>query len=164
MFDTTARMTRPVAVVAAVLLATGAAFAGAALGTPSSGTSSVPLGEGVIGERINVNTDGIRLKIHDEARVVTQAVSFEPGGTSGWHVHPGPVVVTVTRGSFTVYDARCRPRVYGRGDAFVEEPGAPVLVTNPGGSTSEALATFIVPPGVPLRADAPAPEGCAGTQ
>lgn len=137
-----------------------AVLAGAALATPSSGTSSTPLGRGTLRDQVKVKVDGIELEVEKPADVVTQAVTFQPGGTSGWHTHPGPVVVTVKSGGFVVYDQDCTRRSYGAGDVFVEEPGGPVLVRNETGGVSEALATFLVPSGAVLRGDAPAPEGC----
>ncbi len=132
---------------------------GTAVGTPSSGTSSVVLGRGTLSEDVKINTKAVKLKTKGPTEVVTQAITFQPGATSGWHGHPGPVLVIVKSGTFTVYDASCTPRTYSAGQAFVEGP-EPAVVRNEGTTVAESVATFLVPAGSPLRTDAPS--ACPG--
>ena len=41
--------------------------------------------------------------------VATVHVTFQPGGSTGWHVHPGPALVTVKTGQLTLHRAKgCR--------------------------------------------------------
>jgi hypothetical protein len=37
--------------------------------------------------------------------VVTQTVTFAPGGYSGWHSHPGLAILSVKSGTLTFYEA-----------------------------------------------------------
>ena len=78
--------------------------------------------------------------------------NYEPGATTGWHKHPGPVYITVTSGELTFYeigDPTCSPKVYKAGQGFVDygaghigfnkDPNNPasdvtVAVTNVGGA------------------------------
>lgn len=44
-------------------------------------------------------------------------------GTTGWHIHPGPAVVSVTEGELELVNARdCVTRTYRASDAFID-PG-----------------------------------------
>jgi len=48
-----------------------------------------------------------KLKLRDSSAAadsVVQQITFAPGGQSGWHTHPGPVIVLVKSGTFTLYD------------------------------------------------------------
>ncbi len=43
------------------------------------------------------------LKSHDNTDIVVVSIVVTPGGNSGWHYHPGPVLVTVKTGTITFY-------------------------------------------------------------
>ncbi len=130
-----------------------------ATGTPSSGVVSALLGRGTNHDRVRVNTSDVKLFTRGATDVVTQTLTFQPGGTSGWHSHPGAVLVIVKSGTFTRYDARCNARVYTAGQAFVEGPEV-AMVRNTGSDAAESLVTYLVAVGSPLRTDAPSP--CPG--
>lgn len=148
----------------ALVLATvvvGVAAAGVAVGgaTPGSGSSSTLIGRAPVLEDVNINTKAIKLKTKGPFEVITQTVTIQPGGTSGWHGHPGPVFVVVKTGTVTVYDESCTPRQYSAGQGFVEGP-EPSVVKNEGSVVSESVATLLVPQGEPARIDAASP--CPG--
>src|SRR5262245_24908431 len=94
------------AAVASALLVV--AFAGTAFGTPGSGVLGAP-----ILARGNFTDDvGLKIKFStpygtgvsnapDAGEVAVQEVTIAPGGTTGWHSHPGPVVVVVKAGALT---------------------------------------------------------------
>jgi len=113
--------------------------------TPSSGVTAVTIEDHVIG-----GTDYVLKKI-----------TIAPGGTTGWHVHPGPVLVIVKTGSVTKYSAEdCTAQTYTAGQAFVENGlTGENMVRNDGSVLAETIMTFITPPGAPIRDDAP-PPGC----
>ena len=103
------------------------------------------------------------------------------GGTSGWHSHPGPVLVVVKTGTITFYRAgkhsgldgddenrdngangpTCSRTVYAAGSAFVEvpAPGHVMLAKNEGSTEATVTATYFAPPGAALRIDRPWPGG-----
>ena len=89
---------------------------------------------------------------------------IEPGGHTGWHSHPGPALVTIQEGTFTLYDGddrKRRPHQYGPGQAFVDEGGGHVHIgRNEGTVTVKLLVTFIVPVGAAPRIDVPDPGNC----
>lgn len=143
-------------VLSAVLVGVVAGTAG---GTPSSGTSATVFSRGTISEDVKIHTKDVKLKTKGPTEVITQVTIFQPGATSGWHSHPGPVLVVVKSGTVTVYDESCQPRRYSAGQAFVEGP-EPAVVRNEGTTVSENVATFIAPAGVPLRTEASSP--CPG--
>lgn len=98
--------------------------------------------------------------------VATQVVTFQPGGFSGWHTHPGPVFFTVKSGTLTVYegdDPSCAPVVFPAGTGAVEAGTSTHIhmVRNETNSIAEAVVTYLVPVGAtPLRTDLPNPGNC----
>jgi len=108
----------------------------------------------------------VRLEAPQPVDVATQIVTFQPGGSSGWHTHPGPVFFTVRTGTLTVYegdDPSCRPLIFTAGTGAVEAgTGNQIqMVRNETGSVAEAVVTYIVPVGAnPLRTDLSNPGNC----
>ncbi|HMC49228.1 MAG TPA: hypothetical protein VKH20_01145 [Solirubrobacterales bacterium] len=45
---------------------------------------------------------------------------------SGWHIHPGPVIVQVQSGYLKITQHTCNPNVIGPGETYIETPGVPV--------------------------------------
>ena len=136
-------------------------FAGIALATGSSGFTATPLVTANFNDTIHLNSDRIKLQTKDPTVVRVASVAFTAGGTSGWHHHPGFVIVTVKTGSVTVWTADCSQTTYGAGSAFIESGDEPGLVTSTGGETG--YVTYVVPNVTPLvfRIDDAAP-ACAG--
>ena len=69
--------------------------------------------------------------------VQTELVS-QPGGTTGWHTHPGPVVVVVKTGALTEIQKDGSTTVHPAGSAFFEEADVVHNVVN----QTSALLTF----------------------
>jgi hypothetical protein len=100
---------------------------------------------------------------------LVQKIVIGPGGHTGWHSHPGPVVVVVASGELTFYaaeDPTCTGIAYPAGSAFVD-PGHGRVHIARNLSTTEDLefyATYFeVPAGVAgaQRIDAPDPGNCS---
>ena len=152
---------------AALLIVT---VAGTAFGTPGSGVLAAPvLARGDFVERVDV-----RIKERSEhgmvvanapnaGEVVVQEITIAPGGTTGWHSHPGPVVVVVKAGALTFVDAEhgvCTEKTYPAGTAFVDQGQGHVHAAfNRSGTQNLVLMAtyFDVPAGGSFRIDAPAP-------
>lgn len=142
--------------------------AGIALATPGIGILSGPVhARGTIAEELNIHSkSGVKLQTKDALGVVTQQIVIAPGGTTGWHSHPGPVLVTVKSGALTFVaddDETCVGRTYGPGESFVDRgDGFVHAAFNRGTQNLELWATYLVPgdPAGPVRLDAPASGSC----
>jgi quercetin dioxygenase-like cupin family protein len=80
------------------------------------------------------------------------------GFTTGWHIHPGPVIVQVQDGYLKITQATCHPNVIGPGETYIETPGVPVLST--ADKAASWTITEILPnsaPGGPDRVPATSP-------
>jgi len=95
--------------------------------------------------------------------VVMAVNTFDPGGSSGWHSHPGGAIVLVKQGELTLYRSfgnHCEATTYRAGEAFFERPSDVQNGVNQGTTTTIAYVTFpSVPAGGPSRIDQPDP-GC----
>lgn len=149
------------------------ALAGSVMATPGSGVLSAPvLARGAFADEVD-----IKFKISgDEAAVlhvpraqetVVQSIDIAPGGHTGWHSHPGPVVVVVASGQLTFYssdDPTCTAKVYTAGQAFVDSGQGHVHIARneQQDQNTRLLATYFdVPAGAAFRIDAPRPGNCS---
>jgi quercetin dioxygenase-like cupin family protein len=106
----------------------------------------------------------VELKSHDNTDVAVANIGIEAGGSSGWHSHPGPVLVVVKSGTITFYRADnpgCAADVYGPGTSFTEQGGLVANATNHGAEPVVGVATFLAPRLAALRIDAPKPDNCS---
>ena len=143
----------------------------AGIGKPSF-TAPVDFNATVVG-RGNLGTFHIQskagaydaeLKSHDNTDIVVANIAVAPGGHSGWHFHPGPVLIVVKTGTITFYmgdDPTCSPHVHPAGTTFFENGGMVGIARNEGTVEATTVATFFVPAGSPTRIDAPAPGNCS---
>jgi quercetin dioxygenase-like cupin family protein len=152
------RKTWVAATVGAAVVGT---FAAVALGSGSFLFTSTPLVTANLDEKVQLNSDRIKLQTKDPTVVRVATVVFGAGGSSGWHHHPGFVIVSVKSGSVTVWASDCSQTTYAAGSAFVESGDDPGQVTSAGGATN--YVTYVVPNVNPLvfKIDDPAP-ACAG--
>lgn len=138
--------------------------------TPASGFVGTVQWQGLLDPlNAKVKTDGIDARLHskDAANLLVVRFNVAPGGTSGWHTHPGMSLVTVISGEISLYDAAlCTPRRLTAGQTFVDEGGDHAhLVRNETSATTQLGAVQLVQPGVPGRIDLPRPNNCdAGVQ
>jgi quercetin dioxygenase-like cupin family protein len=147
-------------------------IAGAALATPGVGILSAPVhARGTIEDSESIRRVGFELFLASYARrggadVVTQTITIAPGGTTGWHGHPGPVFVTVRSGALTlVYadDTGCEGKTYTAGQSFIDFGNVTVhTALNKGATPVELWATYLVPgaPGAAFRVDSPNASSC----
>jgi quercetin dioxygenase-like cupin family protein len=144
-----------------VLGVLGAALCGAiALATPpTGGFTNVPLARGT-----NVSNGTIPLQAGTDLAMAQ--ITVEPGGSSGWHSHPGGAIIVVKQGSLTVYSPvgpKCETTTYSAGQVFIERPGELDDVLNAGTIPYVLFVTFPrVPQGDSPRTDEPDPGTCPG--
>jgi quercetin dioxygenase-like cupin family protein len=93
-------------------------------------------------------------------------ITVVPGGSSGWHSHPGGAIVIVKEGTLSVYrslGSQCQTSTYSAGQAFIERPGEVDQVVNTGTIPYVLLITEPrVPQGQSPRIDQPDPGTCPG--
>ena len=156
------------------------AAAGAAFLTPSNGVLCYPTGctnavRGLFEDQTEIKfkikhgnqeilrVDGGQVAMHEiTVRPANSTANGMPGST-GWHSHPGPVVVVIKSGTMTFYEEDCTTRTYEAGDAFIDEGGGHVhLARNEGTQDLVLWATYFgISPGDPYRLDRPQPAGCS---
>ncbi len=162
-------------------LALGASlYVGMARATPASGFTGTTLALGRL-DAFEVRNhvaipDSMReesARLHWMSRQRTKGASdlyvqsnvWAPGGTTGWHTHPGHSLILVTEGTVTAYegdDPTCSPHVYTAGTAFVDPGGDHVhVLRNETGVVARTVAVQLVPAGAVRRIDAVGPAGCA---
>jgi len=93
-----------------------------------------------------------------------QSNVWAPGGTTGWHTHPGHSLILVTAGSVTAYegdDPSCTPHVYTAGMAFVDPGGGHVhVLRNEGAVEAQTIAVQLIPAAAARRVDASPNPAC----
>ena len=106
------------------------------------------------------------LKTHGLTDLYVVNNTISPGGTTGWHSHPGPSLILVIAGTVTNYasDApNCAPETYTAGQGFVDPGGADVhMLRNEGSIPAQTIAVQFIPKDVPRRIDEPQPNNCGG--
>ncbi len=136
---------------------------GTALATPPRGQTATPLTRATLGT-FEAEGDGIEVESQRRsADVAIAKVVLEPGGSTGWHHHPGVTLVSVASGTVAEYDVKCEKTVFTAGEGFVESRDEVHLVRNHRNVDAVLYATFIVPTRTPpegLRIDEPQPRNC----
>jgi quercetin dioxygenase-like cupin family protein len=157
------RRTTLVLIVLAGLLT---AVVGTALGTPSSPLTVEQARGPLVDRALDVSMDfengsEVELKTKGPIDVAVQRIAVDPEETFGWHSHPGPTIVTVLRGTLTLYHAdNCTVGIdYMAGQSFSNLPHEIHLARN--NSTTEELvvyASYFVPSTTgALRINQPSP-------
>jgi quercetin dioxygenase-like cupin family protein len=155
-----------------LLLAIGAAALGAmalggiALATPASMVTTTSIAAGTLGPvNVNIKTGDWKLDLRtkgDSGVSVTESV-VAPGGSFGWHSHPGPSFTVVKSGTLSFYrgdDPTCTPQIYQAGDVLID-PGNSVHIGRNEGSVDLVLdVTRLVPHGAASRINEPSPGNC----
>jgi hypothetical protein len=138
--------------------------------TMGVGFTSREIGRGNLGPfHLQSEVAGYEIELQSDHNtdIAVANIGITSGGSSGWHSHPGPVLVVVKSGTVTHYRADnrgCAAHAHGPGTSFTEQGGLVYNATNKGAVDVVAVATFFAPPGVALRIDAPAPENCVSNQ
>ena len=82
------------------------------------GVLGVTAGIAVAASTVARDTTDVRLRVIQS--------EFPDGFDSGWHTHPGPVIVQVQEGYFKIYQGSCQPTVVQKGDTYLEVPLVPI--------------------------------------
>jgi quercetin dioxygenase-like cupin family protein len=96
--------------------------------------------------------------------VYVQSNVWAPGGSTGWHSHPGHSLIIVTAGTVTDYeghDPDCKPHVYKTGMGFVDPGGDHVhILRNEGDVEAKTIAVQLIPADAARRIDVADPGNC----
>lgn len=88
------------------------------LATPGSGVVALDLARGTVAAPYTITHTANR-------DIMTQSLTFAPGATTGWHTHPGSVVVIVESGTLSFWDSTdCVLETYTAGQALVVPGGS----------------------------------------
>jgi quercetin dioxygenase-like cupin family protein len=149
-----------VAVAGVVVIGT---FAAVALGSLAVGFTPTNLVTGTLPNRVEAESDQVKLQTKGSTDVRVQKIVINPGGTSGWHHHPGVVIVTVASGA-VAFTHGCSSETYGpglaAGSVFVESGDAPAQAASVDGAI--VFATFVAPHADPpvFRIEDAGPASC----
>ncbi|RKT53749.1 cupin domain-containing protein [Saccharothrix australiensis] len=114
--------------------------------TPGRGVTAVTVFDRVVGD----------------TRYALKEITIAPGGSTGWHYHPGEVTGYIRQGVLDHYESNCSiDGVYHAGQVIVEEsgPGYVHLGRNLGATPLVLDVLYRSPVGPPLAVDVPNP-GC----
>jgi len=139
--------------------------------TASVGSQSTLLGRGTFTDPKDQNLDvkritddwHMQIKAKPGFDIATQSIVFQPGSTSGWHRHPGPVFILVKSGAMTFYesdDPTCTPIVRTAGQSYLDLGEHAHIARNEGSQVAQNVVTYFAPPGAALRIDADSPGNC----
>jgi len=133
-------------------LAIAAAIAAA---TPPAGVTPVTHVAGAtLPDDVKVNADKIKFRTKAPTDVSVLTLTIEPGGTTGWHSHPGLAVIAVTEGTGTLYFSDCSSKTFAAGQAFVENgDDRPTVFRNETSLPVVVTVTFVAPKGAAIIRD-----------
>ena len=158
----------------AAIVTAASSVAVAAILTPSSMVTSVIFARASFADqtdiKFKIKGQGQEvINVNNAGDTVMQKIVIAAGGHTGWHSHPGPVVVLIAAGEMSFYDSEdptCTARTYSTGQAFVDSGQGHVhIARNEGSVPLELYVTYFdVTPGVPapaaFRIDSPNPGNC----
>ena len=137
--------------------------------TTATGTQSILLGRATFDESFKVKRVAraadweVEVEASPALDVAVQMITFQPGGQSGWHRHPGPVFISVVAGEMTFYegdDPNCAPTVRHAGEGFLDTGAHAHIARNETAGPATNVPTSFAPPASALRIDAANPGNC----
>jgi len=149
---------RSLAFLAAYAAIPFAAVGIASATAPSGVTPEAHVVGAQLADDMKTNADGIKFQTKVPTDVSVLTLTVDPGGTTGWHSHPGLAVISVAEGAGKLYFADCSSKTYSAGQAFVEDgDDEPTVFRNEGSSPVVLTVSFISPRGAAIIRDEAAP-------
>jgi hypothetical protein len=160
------------AVLLSAVIVTGLIYTGTARATPAIGFVGTTIALGRFGDIDVFNQATAKSgpnwmsmqKTQGDSDLYVQNNVWQPGGTTGWHSHPGHSLIIVTAGTVTDYESNdpgCKPTVYTKGMGFVDSGGDHVHnIRNESDEVAGTVAIQLIPAGATRRIDAPQPSNC----
>ena len=125
---------------------------------------------GVITRTVKINVGSVQRAITcdptNPCDTAFQQATIQPGGSSGWHTHPGATFVAVLQGEATIYrvvGSECVGTKLGVGTGFAQMPTELHNVRNEGTVPFVVYTLYVLPRGTPntgIRVDQPQPTVC----
>ena len=133
------------------------------MASPAVGVTPTLIGRGTY-DAFKVKSDEAGLvefeaKAKSPLDIVVRTHDYAPGGSTGWHTHPGPVFITVLQGTVTFYeydDPTCTPTIVSAGQGYVDT-GRGHYGRNETGAPAKDVTVIIAPVGLPFRGELAAP-------
>lgn len=101
----------------------------------------------------------VKVEVKAPTDVVVRRHAYAPGGHTGWHSHPYPVLITVIEGELTFYeydDPTCSPIVVRAGEGYVDA-GRGHIARNETDQPAVDVSVIMAPVGAAFRDELPAP-------
>lgn len=118
-----------------------------AAASPGGGVTAETYVTGTLKGANQQNSDKVKFQTKDDTAVRVQKLTFSPGGFTGWHHHPGIVIVTVQSGTIQMMHSDCSTHEYGpgspHGSVFVEGEQRVHEASSAGGAV--VFATYVAP-------------------
>jgi Cupin domain len=152
-----------VTAAAAVALVSLGAFVAVTKASPPSGVTPTLLARGTY-DAFHARSDpkgpvGFKARAKAPLDFVVRKHDYNPGSTTGWHTHAGPVFVTVTQGTLTFYeygDRKCTPHVVSAGEGYVDH-GRGHVARNETDQPAQDVSVIIAPVAGAFRGELDAP-------
>lgn len=122
----------------------------AASASPGAGFTPTTQIRGTLPSDLRLKADGVKFQTSGAVDVVVHTITYTPGGYSGWHTHPGVVLVVVESGAVTL-QVGCSIKTYGAGQSFTESGTTPTMARNLGTTDFVVRVTYVVPKGAAVR-------------
>ena len=157
------RMSLMWAMAAATALLALASLVSITMASPPSGVTPTVLARGTYdafkvapGPKGSVDFDA---KAEAPMDIIVRQHDYAPGASTGWHSHPGPVFITVTKGQLTFYesdDPTCKPHVVSAGHGY-QDTGHGHIGRNETEQPAQDISVIVAPVGGAFRGELPAP-------
>ncbi len=125
---------------------------------------------GFVTRTVKINVDSVQRAITcnptNPCDTAFQQATVQPGGSSGWHTHPGATFVAVAQGEGTIYrvvGSDCPATKIAVGTGFAQMPAEVHMVRNEGSVPFIVYTLYVLPPGTAntaIRVDQPQPAAC----
>ncbi|HET7604877.1 MAG TPA: hypothetical protein VFK28_02250 [Sphingomicrobium sp.] len=132
-------------------IAVAGAVATPAVGSPPSGITIENIALGKLKGDNQQNSGQVKFQTKSDTATLVQKLTFSPGSFSGWHHHPGIVIVTVKEGTIRLMHSDCSVHEYGpgseHGSVFIE--GEQRVHEARSAGVAVVYATYVAPDGSP---------------
>lgn len=155
---------RGMVALAAMALVGPVAFVAAGQAEPPSGVTATPIVRGTFAPfNVRSHPDApfdFKAKSKDSMDFFVRQHDYQPNSHTGWHVHPGPVFITVTKGTLYYYeynDKNCTRHEVKTGETFVDD-GSGHIVREEKGEPAQDISIIAAPDqNRPFRTNLPNP-------